>query len=274
MSLFKGPRSCGASVRDGKANVGMIFALSVPVLALGVGIAVDFTNASVTRNRLNAAADAAALSALTPTMMAQTDTVAAQHAAQSMFNGRVQSLTTLMPNSTTASVRDQPFPPAIRASASSPSATPLRVNALFGGVLGFFKRAAVGQRHQHRRHFDRPGRRPAQHQFLPAARQFALDGAARKQRRHPEHDRLHAFPGQRQRLRLRLPSGEHQQFRHPGQSLLRRQQPTVASGSLSKQYCAAKNSKNQAITRSTILRWPGNTTSRCASTVSPQRSRP
>ena len=128
-------------VRDGQANVGTIFALSVPVLALGVGIAVDFTNAAVTRNRLNAAADAAALSALTPAMM-KVDVDTAKTAATNMFNGRVQALSNVSlvgtPNITVGTSESNS---SMRVAKVSYSAS---VTTLFGGVLSFFGALPAG----------------------------------------------------------------------------------------------------------------------------------
>ena len=120
---------------DGKGNVSMIFALSVPVLALGMAVAMDFTNASVARARLNAAADAAALAALTPAMMQQSLTTA-QGAATSMFNGRANMLTNVslngLPNITVTLSSSNA---SMRVATVTYSAT---VTTLFGGVLGFF----------------------------------------------------------------------------------------------------------------------------------------
>ena len=62
--------------RSVSGNVTMIFALGAPVLCFAVAMAVDFNNATIVRSKLNAAADAAALAALTPAMMANTDAVA------------------------------------------------------------------------------------------------------------------------------------------------------------------------------------------------------
>jgi len=87
--------------RDG--NTAMIFALSAPVLMFGTALAVDFTNATVVKSKLNAAADAAALAALTPSMMQQSDTVA-QAAATQMFNARAAALGSLVTGQTTVTV--------------------------------------------------------------------------------------------------------------------------------------------------------------------------
>ena len=84
----------GKLVDDRKGNVFALYALAVPVILFAVGFAVDFGRAAQLRTRLNAAADAAALAALTPTMMAQTNATA-QAAAVSMFNGQASALTGL-----------------------------------------------------------------------------------------------------------------------------------------------------------------------------------
>src|SRR5271169_5045024 len=73
-------------IRDRKGNVEMIFALSLIPIVFLTGMAMDFTSATSKRIRLNSAADAAALAAVTPTMMGQTATTA-QTAAQNIFNG-------------------------------------------------------------------------------------------------------------------------------------------------------------------------------------------
>jgi Flp pilus assembly protein TadG len=73
-------------VGDRKGNVAIIFALSlIPIIFL-TGMAMDFSSAISKRVRLNAAADAAALAAVTPTMMGQT-VATATTAAQNVFNG-------------------------------------------------------------------------------------------------------------------------------------------------------------------------------------------
>ncbi len=81
-------------------NVTMIFALGAPFICFAVAMAVDFNNATVVRSKLNAAADAAALAALTPSMLAQTDSVA-QAAAIAMFNARASALGSLVAGDTT-----------------------------------------------------------------------------------------------------------------------------------------------------------------------------
>jgi len=79
-------------IDDRKGNVAIIFALSLIPIVFLTGMAMDFSSAISKRVRLNAAADAAALAAVTPTMMGQTTTVA-QAAAQNIFNGTAAGIT-------------------------------------------------------------------------------------------------------------------------------------------------------------------------------------
>jgi Flp pilus assembly protein TadG len=73
-------------VRDRKGNVAIIFALSLIPIVFLTGMAMDFSSAISKRVRLNAAADAAALAAVTPTMMGQSS-ANAQTSAQNVFDG-------------------------------------------------------------------------------------------------------------------------------------------------------------------------------------------
>ena len=95
-SLRERLRSFGKR-RDG--NVTMIFALSAPMLIFGIAVAIDFTNATIVRSRLNAAADAAGLAALTPYMMQKSD-AEAKAAVTSMFNAHAAAVGTLVTGGT------------------------------------------------------------------------------------------------------------------------------------------------------------------------------
>jgi Flp pilus assembly protein TadG len=88
---------------DRRGNVALMYALAMPVLMFGVGVAVDFTHAAQVRTELNAAADAAVLAALTPGMMQQPN-LTAQTAAQNMFNGQIATITSLAPGDTTVAI--------------------------------------------------------------------------------------------------------------------------------------------------------------------------
>jgi Flp pilus assembly protein TadG len=78
--------------RDRKANVAVIFAIMmVPTIYL-LGMTLDYTQAQRRQSQLNAAADAAAISAVTPSMMSQS-TSTAQTTATNIFNATANPLT-------------------------------------------------------------------------------------------------------------------------------------------------------------------------------------
>lgn len=71
--------------RDRKANIAVIFALMmVPIIFL-LGMTLDYTLALRKREQLNAAADAAAIAAVRPAMLAQTDRTVVQATAEAVF---------------------------------------------------------------------------------------------------------------------------------------------------------------------------------------------
>ncbi|MGO9006153.1 MAG: TadE/TadG family type IV pilus assembly protein [Beijerinckiaceae bacterium] len=74
--------------RDRKGNIAMIFALLLLPIVFAIGVGIDYTSAARKRSQLDAAADAAVLAAVTPTMLVQS-TAAATTAAQNMFNGQI-----------------------------------------------------------------------------------------------------------------------------------------------------------------------------------------
>ncbi|MGA8495257.1 MAG: pilus assembly protein TadG-related protein [Xanthobacteraceae bacterium] len=78
--------------RDRRGNVAIIFALSMIPCVFLVGMALDFTSATQKRVQLNAAADAAALAAVTPSMMTQS-TTNAKTAATNAFNAVASNVT-------------------------------------------------------------------------------------------------------------------------------------------------------------------------------------
>jgi Flp pilus assembly protein TadG len=90
-------------LNDRRGNIAMMYALVIPVLMVGIGLAVDFTRAAQVRTQLNAAADAAVLAALTPGMMQQSNATA-QTAAQNMFNGQIAGITSLEAGYTTVTI--------------------------------------------------------------------------------------------------------------------------------------------------------------------------
>jgi Flp pilus assembly protein TadG len=72
---------------DCDAGVAIVFGLLLPAMIFATGLAVDYTAAARMKVILDAAADAAALSAVTPAMLQQTDAVATT-TATNMFNGQ------------------------------------------------------------------------------------------------------------------------------------------------------------------------------------------
>jgi Flp pilus assembly protein TadG len=81
----------------------MIFGLSlIPIIFL-TGMALDFTSAAQKRTRLNAAADAAALAAVTPAMMTQSNS-AALTAATNMFNAAASGIGSATVNAPTITI--------------------------------------------------------------------------------------------------------------------------------------------------------------------------
>jgi len=78
--------------RDRRGNVAIIFALSLIPCVFLTGMALDFASAAQKRAQLNAAADAAALAAVTPIMMGKT-TATAKTTATNAFNAVASTMT-------------------------------------------------------------------------------------------------------------------------------------------------------------------------------------
>jgi Flp pilus assembly protein TadG len=77
--------------RNRRANVAIIFALAMVPLVYLVGMGVDYTNAVDRKTQLDADADAAALAAVSPAMLAQQDP-ASVTAAQNTFNAQATTV--------------------------------------------------------------------------------------------------------------------------------------------------------------------------------------
>src|SRR6185437_13005013 len=120
-------------LRNRRGNVAMMYALVAPVLVFGGGAAIDYGRAAQIRTKLNAAADAAALSALTPSMLQQ-DASVAQAAATNMFIGLANGITSLTPGATqvtvSVTVGATPLTRNVQVSYST------SVNTIFAQVLG------------------------------------------------------------------------------------------------------------------------------------------
>jgi Flp pilus assembly protein TadG len=84
-------------LRDRRGNVLMIFGFALLPMIFIIGASVDYGAAARLKSKLNAAADAAVLAAVTPTMMTQPDS-ASVTAATNMFNAQLTGLPRLIIN--------------------------------------------------------------------------------------------------------------------------------------------------------------------------------
>ena len=119
-------------IQDRRANVAMMFGLMVVPLIFVVGMGIDYGTAARLKSKMNAAADAAVLAAVTPAMMTQTD-AASTTAATNMFNALVTGLPRLIYNSSsglTVTVTDVGLQRTVTVAFSAQSQN------LFGGFLG------------------------------------------------------------------------------------------------------------------------------------------
>jgi Flp pilus assembly protein TadG len=125
--------------RDG--NVAMMYALVLPLLVFGGGAAIDYGRAAQIHTKLNAAADAAALAALTPAMLQQNATVA-KAAATSMFNGLADGVSGLTAGATQVTVTITTGSTALVRNVEVSYST--SVNTIFAQVLGVSALAVSG----------------------------------------------------------------------------------------------------------------------------------
>ncbi len=120
---------------DRRANVAMIFAIVLVPITFAAGMGVDYTSAARRRDKLNAAADAAALAAVTPAMMSETK-AQAQTAAQNVFTSLASVVSGIQPGSVNVNVT-------VTQTTSSKSITrtvlvtyTAQSENAFGGILG------------------------------------------------------------------------------------------------------------------------------------------
>jgi Flp pilus assembly protein TadG len=120
-------------LRNRRGNVAMMYALVAPVLVFAGGAAIDYGRAAQIHTKLNAAADAAALAALTPTMLQQS-TQTAQDASVSMFNGLTEGIPGLTVGATQVTVSVTNVANTLIRNVSVTYST--SVNTIFAQVLG------------------------------------------------------------------------------------------------------------------------------------------
>ncbi len=119
-------------VQDRRANVAMMFGLMVVPMIFIVGMGIDYGTAARLKSKMNAAADAAVLAAVTPAMMTQSDANSST-AATNMFNALVTGLPRLIYNPAsglTVTVADVGLQRNVTVAYSAQSQN------LFGGFLG------------------------------------------------------------------------------------------------------------------------------------------
>ena len=80
-------RTLNGFLQDPRGNIALVFALSLLPIVFLAGMAMDYTSAELKKAELDALADAAAIAAVTPAMMAKTDAQATA-AAQNIFNSK------------------------------------------------------------------------------------------------------------------------------------------------------------------------------------------
>ena len=119
----------------------MMYALVAPILVFGGGAAIDYGRAAQIHTKLNAAADAAALAALTPAMLQQSSDVA-QTAATNMFNGLTASIPGLTAHVTQVTVTVATSPISLKRTVSVTYSS--SVNTIFAQVLGTSTLAVSG----------------------------------------------------------------------------------------------------------------------------------
>jgi Flp pilus assembly protein TadG len=114
---------------DRKGNVAIIFALTLVPIVFLTGMGIDYTVANQRKAMLDAAADAAALAGVTPTLMAQPST-ASVTASTNMFNAQVSNITGVASPNVSVNATDNGLKRTVNVSytASSPNT--------FAGVLG------------------------------------------------------------------------------------------------------------------------------------------
>jgi Flp pilus assembly protein TadG len=120
-------------LRNRRGNVAMMYALIAPVLVFAGGAAIDYGRTAQIHTKLNAAADAAALAALTPTMLQQSNQTA-QDASKAMFQGLTEGIPGLTVGATQVTVSVTNVANTLIRDVSVTYST--SVNTIFAQVLG------------------------------------------------------------------------------------------------------------------------------------------
>ncbi len=133
--MFGPMKSRGALMRrfagDTRGNVAMMFGIGALPMIMLVGMTIDYSRSSQVKTQVNALADAAALSAVTPSMMSQSDQ-ALQTAAANFFNTQMQNIPNVNynPNALSVTVADVGLKRSVTVNYQA------SVNTTFGGFFG------------------------------------------------------------------------------------------------------------------------------------------
>lgn len=92
---------------DRRGNVLLMTGAAIPLLLLAVGFGIDYARAQRLQTKLDAAADAAALATVDPTLLTITDDSQVESAAETMFDQQVQGLPGLTVIARHADVNDK-----------------------------------------------------------------------------------------------------------------------------------------------------------------------
>ena len=122
-------------LRDKRGNVLMIFGFSIIPLTAAVGIGVDYSQAARIQTKLNAIADAAALSAVTQNAMANLTDAQAQTLAQTVFNSQANAVPGVVAGSIQPTVTAAKTGTTVIARVAKVSYTARTTNS-FGGLIG------------------------------------------------------------------------------------------------------------------------------------------
>lgn len=129
-------------LRDRRGNVLMMTGFAIIPLTFATGMVIDYSSAARLQTKLNAAADAAALAAVSQQMMKQ-DNTAAHDAAVNMFKAQIGNLPGLIWNDSNLDVQITGNNAATTTRTSVVTYTAKSTNA-FGGVLGMANIAIGG----------------------------------------------------------------------------------------------------------------------------------
>ena len=187
-SLRDVARRCRSFIRDDSGATAMFMALTSMPLIFAIGAGVDYSSANMAKTKLDAVADSAALVGRRSPAHHRHHRCGAEHLAKRLHRRGGQ--------------HPQRHGEHRQHHRHRHRHRPHRGRQLLGDEDQHVHGVARNSDHDDHRAIDRCGGALHQHQFLSAARQFAVDEHRGDDGRHQHHGRQH--PGAR-RLRVRLP---------------------------------------------------------------------